>query len=81
MTRTIIALTLVLALPTAAAAQPTAATPPRTQEFNFTDQLVEGSLERPDGASVRPRRAHAGPSLLRIRAHFVPEMLRSVEHL
>jgi hypothetical protein len=30
---------------------------------------------------VRPRRSHAGPTLLRIREHFVPEMLRSVERL
>ena len=79
--RSITALALVLALPSAAAAQPAGAQAARTQEFNFTDQLVEGSLPRPDETTVRPRRPHAGPTLLRLRAHFVPEMLRSVENL
>lgn len=54
---------------------------PRTQEFNFTDELVSGQLVRPDGESTRVRRRGAGISLIRIREHFVPEMLKSVENL
>ncbi len=53
----------------------------RTQEFNFTDELVQGQLVRPDGESTRVRRRAAGISLIRIREHFVPEMLKSVENL
>jgi hypothetical protein len=60
----------------AASSQPT-----RTQEFSFTDELVSGQLVRPDGDSTRLRRRSAGPSLIRIREHFVPEMLKSVENL
>jgi hypothetical protein len=54
---------------------------PRTQEFNFTDELVSGQLVRPDGESTRVRRRGPGISLIRIREHFVPEMLKSVENL
>jgi len=54
---------------------------PRTQEFNFTDELVQGQLVRPDGETTRVRRRSAGISLIRIREHFVPEMLKSVENL
>lgn len=53
----------------------------RTQEFNFTDELVSGQLVRPDGESSRVRRRGPGISLIRIREHFVPEMLKSVENL
>ena len=53
----------------------------RTQEFNFTDELVQGQLVRPDGESTRVRRRGSGISLIRIREHFVPEMLKSVENL
>jgi len=54
---------------------------PRTQEFNFTDELVQGQLVRPDGETTRVRRRGPGISLIRIREHFVPEMLKSVENL
>ncbi len=53
----------------------------RTQEFNFTDELVQGQLVRPDGETTRVRRRNAGISLIRIREHFVPEMLKSVENI
>jgi hypothetical protein len=53
----------------------------RTQEFNFTDEIVQGQLVRPDGESTRVRRRGPGISLIRIREHFVPEMLKSVENL
>ena len=46
-----------------------------------TDELVQGQLVRPDGETTRVRRRSAGISLIRIREHFVPEMLKSVENL
>ena len=71
--------TFSLCLPALAHAQPQR--PATSQEFTFGDQLVQSELPRPDERTVRPRRSHAGPTLLRIREHFVPEMLRSVERL
>ncbi len=70
-------------VPTLASAQPPPGPTPtsRDQTFTFDDQLVEGSLLRPDQATVRGRVRHNGPSLIRHRAHFVPEMLRSAERL
>ncbi len=65
----------------AQAAAATGGQPTRTQEFNFTDELVTGQLVRPDGESTRVRRRGPGISLIRIREHFVPEMLKSVENL
>ncbi len=66
----------------AAGAQPAHGAPtPRDQEFTFGDQLVQGALPRPDDVTVRGRPRAAQPSLIRHRAHFVPEMLRSVERL
>ncbi len=70
-------------VPTLASAQPppSAAPTPRDQTFTFNDELVQGALLRPDQATVRGRVRHSGPSLIRHRAHFVPEMLRSAERL
>ena len=53
----------------------------RTQSFNFEDELVSGQLVRPDGDATRIRRRNSVNSLIRIRQHFVPEMLKSVENL
>jgi hypothetical protein len=63
------------------AASSIAAAQPETREFVFDDDLVDGSLLGPtteDIASlVRGKRA----SLIRVRDHFIPEMLESVEDL
>ena len=70
-------------VPTLASAQPppNPAPTPRDQSIIFGDELVQSSLLRPDQATVRGRVRHSGPSLIRHRAHFVPEMLRSAERL
>lgn len=54
---------------------------PRTVygEGTFTDDLVRGDLTRPDLAVAWGRTRRPLPSLLTIRQHFVPEMLKSVE--
>lgn len=79
----VVALGMIAASAAAIAQQAAAAggQPTRTQEFNFTDELVQGQLVRPDGESTRVRRRGPGISLIRIREHFVPEMLKSVENL
>jgi hypothetical protein len=65
--------------PALAVAQPTP--PPRDQSFTFGDELVQSSLRVSDGATARGRVPRSGATLIRHRAHFVPEMLRSVERL
>ncbi len=54
--------------------------PPPDQEMTFTDELVQGQLVRPDLATVRGNRRMQGISLLRVRQHFVQEMLKTVEN-
>jgi len=70
-------------VPALASAQPPRGPAPtaRDQYIDFHDELVQSSLLRPDQATVRGRVRHSGPSLIRHRAHFVPEMLRSAERL
>jgi hypothetical protein len=70
-----------LLAPGLSAAQPTPTPPPRDQSFTFGDELVQSSLRRPDLTTSRARALRPGPTLVRHRAHFVPEMLRSVEQL
>lgn len=52
-----------------------------TTTYNFDDDLVTGDLVRPDGENLIVRKAGKRASLIRIREHFVPEMLKSVEDL
>lgn len=49
--------------------------------YDFEDDLVQGDLVRPDGENLMVRRRGARDSLIRIREHFIPEMLKSVENL
>ena len=71
----------VIALPVAAqdaAPAGAAGTPPR---YDFEDDLVQGDLVRPDGENLMVRRRGARESLIRIREHFINELLKSVENL
>lgn len=49
--------------------------------YDFEDDLVQGDLVRPDGENLMVRRRGARESLIRIREHFIPELLKSVENL
>jgi hypothetical protein len=49
--------------------------------YDFEDDLVTGDLVRPDGEMLNVRRRGRRASLIRVREHFVPEMLKSVENL
>jgi len=53
----------------------------RDQTYCFSGEDVRSGLVGHDGQDVRLIRPLHGPSLLRFRAHFVPEMLKSVELL
>jgi hypothetical protein len=52
-----------------------------TTSYDFEDDLVQGDLVRPDGENLMVRRRGARESLIRIREHFIPELLKSVENL
>ncbi len=49
--------------------------------YDFRDELVPGDRARPDGEVLQARLRSSRPSLIRIRQHFVPEMLKSVEDI
>ena len=52
-----------------------------TTTYDFDDDLVTGDLVRPDGELLNVRRRGNRASLIQIREHFIPEMLKSVENL
>ena len=55
--------------------------PPGETTYDFEDDLVTGDLVRPDGEQLIVRRRGRRASLIQIREHFIPEMLKSVEDL
>jgi hypothetical protein len=70
------ALGLSLLAPAAIQAQDSGST-----SYDFEDDLVQGDLVRPDGENLMVRRKGARESLIKIREHFIPELLKSVENL
>jgi len=52
-----------------------------TTEYSFDDDVVEGDLVRPDGEMTVVRKQGKQRSLIKVRQHFVPEMLKSVEDI
>ncbi len=55
--------------------------PPPPQRMVFGEDLVEGSVLGPDGEFVQMIPPVEEPSLIEIRRHFVPEMLKTLEDL
>lgn len=49
--------------------------------YDFDDDIVEGDLIRPEGELVDTRKGAKHSSLIKIRPHFVPEMLKSAEDI
>lgn len=62
-------------------ASPLAAQDDNATSYDFEDDLVQGDLVRPDGENLMVRKRGARESLIKIREHFVPELLKSVENL
>jgi len=83
MIKTIGTLSVVAALSavTVPAAAQAAQSGDNTTSYDFEDDLVQGDLVRPDGENLMVRRRGARESLIRIREHFIPELLKSVENL
>jgi hypothetical protein len=50
-------------------------------EYSFEDDVVTGDLVRPDGELTVVRKKGKQRSLIRVRQHFIPEMLKSVEDI
>lgn len=50
-------------------------------EYDFDEDLVEGSFVKPEGDFLSSRRGGRHTSLIRIRENFVPEMLKSAEDI
>ena len=55
--------------------------PPPPQRMVFGEDLVEGSVVGPAGENIRMIPPVEEPSLIEIRRHFVPEMLKTLEDL
>ncbi len=55
--------------------------PPPPQRMVFGEDLVEGSVLGPDGEIIRMVPYVEEPSLIEIRQHFLPEMLKTLEDL
>jgi RNA polymerase sigma-70 factor (ECF subfamily) len=55
--------------------------PPPPQRMVFGEDLVEGSVLGPDGERIQMLLPVEQPSLIEIRRHFVPEMLKTLEDL
>lgn len=49
--------------------------------YDFMDELVEGGRYSHDGESIQVGRRRARQTLITARAHFIPELVKSVEHL
>ncbi len=54
---------------------------PPPQRMVFGEDLVEGSVLGPDGETIRIIPPVEEPSLIEIRQHFVPEMLKTLEDM
>jgi phosphoserine phosphatase len=50
-------------------------------EYSFDDDVVTGDLVRPDGELTIVRKKGKERSLIKVREHFIQEMLKSVENL
>lgn len=80
MTRTLLALALVLSAlsPTLALAQGDG----EATTYTFTDaDQVTGTIQSPDGGQILIQSRRARHTLISPRSHYIPEMLRSVENL
>jgi len=53
----------------------------RETTYDFSDDIVEGELVRPDGELIEGSRHDRGSSLITIREHFIDKMIESVEDL
>ena len=49
--------------------------------IDFSDEVVEGELVRPEGDLIEGQRGREAASLIRVREHFIDKMIQSAEDL
>jgi hypothetical protein len=81
MKKLLLGITLGLAFGLASFGGASVAAAQESTTYDFEDDLVTGDLVRPDGEMLQVRRRGRRASLIRVREHFIPEMLKSVENL
>lgn len=78
---TLPALALALALAAPASAQDHGRAAEAETTYDFEDDHVDGDYRQPIGERLDVRSRHGRQSLVRPRAHFVPELLVSIERI
>jgi hypothetical protein len=81
MNKLLLGITFGLVLGVGSLASVSTAAAQESTTYDFEDDLVTGDLVRPDGEMLQVRRRGRRASLIRVREHFIPEMLKSVENL
>jgi hypothetical protein len=71
----------VLGLSGVAYAQKKGEQAPKVKVYDFSGDTIEGDLIKPEGSTVDARDFAKHSSLIRIRTHFIPEILKSAEDL
>ena len=51
------------------------------QRFSYDDDEITGELVGPEGTDVVGEPVTQQPSLIELREHFIPEMLKSLEDI
>jgi hypothetical protein len=78
----IVILFTILCISAPALAQDAHPSPPgELTTYDFEDTLVHGDLPAPNGEVLQARGRGARTSLIRVREHFVHELLKSIEGL
>lgn len=58
-----------------------AAASSKVKVYDFSGDTIEGDLVKPEGSTVDARDFAKHSSLIRIRTHFIPEIIKSAEDL
>jgi hypothetical protein len=53
----------------------------KTKSYDFSADNIEGELVKPDGEMVKERKYAEHTSLIRVRADFIREIVKSAEEL
>ena len=53
----------------------------KVKVYDFSGDTIEGDLVKPEGSNVDARDFAKHGSLIRIRQHFIPEIIKSAEDL
>ncbi len=53
----------------------------KVKVYDFSGDTIEGDLVKPEGSNVDARDFAKHSSLIRIRQHFIPEIIKSAEDL